>query len=55
MAKHETPLAGEHGGPNYQLIGPHMLITGMTGSGKSIGAAWSIIGELITQDGPVNR
>ncbi|WP_157521649.1 hypothetical protein [Herbidospora cretacea] len=55
MAKHETPLVGEHGGPDYQLIGRHMLIAGMTSSGKSIGDAWSIIGELIAQDRPVNR
>ncbi|NAS21973.1 hypothetical protein GT755_09780 [Herbidospora sp. NEAU-GS84] len=33
----------------YRFVGHHLQIMGMTGSGKSIGGAWNIIGELITR------
>ncbi|MBB4913333.1 hypothetical protein [Streptosporangium saharense] len=33
----------------YRFVGHHLQIMGMTGSGKSIGGAWNIIGEIITR------
>ncbi|MEU9832725.1 DNA translocase FtsK [Streptosporangium sp. NPDC048047] len=33
----------------YHFVGHHLQIMGMTGSGKSIGGAWNIIGEIITR------
>ncbi len=33
----------------YGIVGHHLQIMGMTGSGKSIGGAWNMLGELITR------
>ncbi|MBN6051319.1 hypothetical protein JYK22_05185, partial [Nonomuraea sp. RK-328] len=33
----------------FALIGYHLQLMGMTGSGKSIGGAWNILGEVITR------
>ncbi|MBO4274949.1 hypothetical protein, partial [Microbispora triticiradicis] len=33
----------------YRFVGHHLQIMGRTGSGKSIGGAWNIIGEIITR------
>ncbi|MEV0197391.1 DNA translocase FtsK [Nonomuraea sp. NPDC050691] len=33
----------------YRFVGHHLQIMGRTGSGKSIGGAWNIIGEVITR------
>lgn len=33
----------------YTMTGHHVQIMGMTGSGKSVGAAWSLLGEVITR------
>ncbi|WP_149259815.1 DNA translocase FtsK [Actinomadura sp. K4S16] len=33
----------------YRFVGHHLQIMGMTGSGKSIGGAWNIVGEIITR------
>lgn len=33
----------------FRFIGFHLQVTGMSGSGKSIGGAWNIVGELITR------
>lgn len=33
----------------YCLVGHHLQIMGMTGSGKSIGGAWNILGEVVTR------
>ncbi|MDF5755434.1 hypothetical protein [Spongiactinospora sp. TRM90649] len=35
----------------YVLTGHHLQIMGMTGSGKSFGGCWPMLGELITRDG----
>lgn len=35
----------------YVILGHHLQIMGMTGSGKSYGGCWSLLGELITRDG----
>ncbi|TMR95597.1 hypothetical protein [Nonomuraea basaltis] len=35
----------------YLVTGHHLQIMGMTGSAKSFGGAWSLLGELITRDG----
>ncbi|GII86604.1 hypothetical protein Ssi03_45940 [Sphaerisporangium siamense] len=36
---------------SYVITGHHLQIMGMTGSGKSFGGCWSLLGELITRDG----
>jgi hypothetical protein len=33
----------------YRFVGHHLQVMGMTGSGKSIGGAWNIVGEIITR------
>ncbi|MEU8347847.1 DNA translocase FtsK [Spirillospora sp. NPDC048832] len=33
----------------YRFVGHHLQIMGMTGSGKSIGGAWNIVGEIMTR------
>jgi hypothetical protein len=33
----------------YRFVGHHLQIMGMTGSGKSIGGAWNIDGEIMTR------
>lgn len=33
----------------YVIVGHHLQIMGQTGSGKSIGGAWNLLGELITR------
>ncbi|REE96638.1 DNA translocase FtsK [Thermomonospora umbrina] len=33
----------------YRLVGQHLQIMGMTGSGKSIGGAWNFVAEIITR------
>lgn len=33
----------------YRIVGQHVQIMGMTGSGKSIGGAWNIDGEIMTR------
>ncbi|GAA4952792.1 hypothetical protein HD597_009660 [Nonomuraea thailandensis] len=33
----------------YTLVGHHLQVMGQTGSGKSIGGAWNLLGELITR------
>ena len=33
----------------YRFVGHHLQVMGRTGSGKSIGGAWNIIGEIITR------
>jgi len=33
----------------YVMVNHHLQVMGMTGSGKSIGAAWSLLGEVITR------
>lgn len=33
----------------YVITGHHLQVMGMTGSGKSIGAAWSLLAELVTR------
>lgn len=33
----------------YRLVGHHVQAMGMTGAGKSIGGAWSILGEVVTR------
>lgn len=33
----------------YVIVGHHLQMMGMTGSGKSVGGAWNMIGELITR------
>jgi hypothetical protein len=34
---------------SYAATGHHLQVMGMTGSGKSVGAAWSLLGEIITR------
>lgn len=33
----------------YVIVGHHVQVMGMTGSGKSIGGAWNILGEIVTR------
>lgn len=33
----------------FSLVGRHLQVMGMTGSGKSIGGAWNILGEVMTR------
>ncbi|WP_119931906.1 DNA translocase FtsK [Bailinhaonella thermotolerans] len=33
----------------YRFVGQHLQIMGMTGSGKSIGGAWNLVGEIMTR------
>jgi hypothetical protein len=33
----------------FALLGYHLQLMGMTGSGKSIGGAWNILGEVVTR------
>src|SRR5690606_15948717 len=33
----------------YGIVGHHLQVMGMTGSGKSVGGAWNVLGELITR------
>lgn len=33
----------------YRIVGHHLQIMGMSGSGKSVGACWNLLGETITR------
>jgi hypothetical protein len=33
----------------YVIVGHHLQVMGQTGSGKSVGGAWNLLGELITR------
>ncbi|GHE28697.1 hypothetical protein GCM10017673_33990 [Streptosporangium violaceochromogenes] len=33
----------------YVIVGHHVQVMGMTGSGKSIGGAWNLLGEIVTR------
>jgi hypothetical protein len=50
IAKPGRPGLWQDGQPvQYCIVGHHLQISGTTGSGKSFGGAWNLLGEIITR------